>query len=515
MKRFVIACDLGTGGNKASIYEMDGNSIAEYGCSYPTFHPAPQYHEQRPQDWWQAIVASIRGLISHTRIDVSQVEAISLSGHSLGCVPIDLAGNLLLESIPIWSDSRATAEVIDFFKKVNEHDWYLKTGNGFPPPLYTVFKVLWLKKNLPDVFARCAKVLGTKDYINYRLTGKIATDFSYASGSGIYDLVGWDYDSELLQASGLDRSLFADIVSSTHILGELTSEAAESLGLPRSVKVVAGGVDNSCMALGAGNIDDGDVYNSLGSSSWIAVTSAKPLLDVYVRPFVFTHVLPGMFNSATSIFSSGTSFEWVRAQVCRNLQANGADEQTQELSYENIMCLAKQVPAGANRLFFVPTLAGGTYLEGGPDVRGALVGIDLSHTQADIVRATLEGIAFGLRVALDELRRMTKVRDQILIFGGGARSRLWRQIYADVYNCSVVKSRIDQQTATLGAAALAAVGTGMWKNFSRVKELHATQEVSSPIPANVEVYEARLPIFKLAAQQQSELGSMMRKLQAT
>ena len=163
-------------------------------------------------------------------------------------------------------------------------------------------------------------------------------------------------------------------------------------------------------------------------------------------------------------------------------------------------------------MFFIPTLAGGTYLEGGPDVRGALVGIDLSHTQADIVRATLEGIAFGLRVALDELRRMTKVRDQMMIFGGGAKSRLWRQIYADVYNCAVVKSRIDQQTAALGAAALAAVGTGMWPNFSRIKELHAIQEVSSPIPANVEVYEAQLPIFKLAAQQQSELGSMIRQL---
>jgi len=512
MKQFVIACDLGTGGNKASIYEPDGNSVAEFGCSYPTFHPEPQYHEQRPQDWWQAIVASIRGLISQTRIDVSQVEAISLSGHSLGCVPIDLAGNLLLESVPIWSDSRATAEVIDFFQEVNEHDWYLKTGNGFPPPLYTVFKVLWLKQNRPETFARCFKILGTKDYINYRLTGKIATDFSYASGSGIYDLVDWDYDPELLRAGGLDRSLFADIVSSTDILGGLTSQAAESLGLPRSVKVVAGGVDNSCMALGAGNINEGDVYNSLGSSSWIAVTSAKPLLDVQVRPFVFTHVLQGMFNSATSIFSSGTSLEWVRTQLCRSAMAKGADEQPQELTYEKIMWLAEQVPPGANRLFFVPTLAGGTYLEGGPDVRGALVGIDLSHTQADIMRATLEGIAFGLRVALDELRRMTKVSDKMMIFGGGAKSRLWRQIYADIYNCAVVKSRIDQQTAALGAAALAAVGTGMWPNFSRIKELHAIQEVSSPIPANVAVYEAQLPIFKLAAQQQSELGSIIRRL---
>jgi xylulokinase len=503
---FFIACDLGTGGNKAVIYDQEGISIADCGVSYRTFYPKAQYHEQRPTDWWDAVVASIRGLLERARIDTSQVKAIGISGHSLGCVPIDKQGNLLLESVPIWSDSRATSEADRFFQQVSADDWYLKTGNGFPPALYTVFKVMWLRKHHPEVYRQTSKILGTKDYINFRLTGRIATDHSYASGTGIYDLAAWDYDPDRLRSSQLESSYFPDILPSTEILGELTSETAHLLGLPRSVAVVAAGVDNSCMALGAGNIKDGDVYGSLGSSSWIAVTSNRPVLNLAVRPFVFTHVIPRMFNSATSIFSAGTSLDWVRDQLCRNLSSNQSSVSTH---YERMFELAASVSAGAHRLLFVPTLAGGTHFEGGPSVRGAFVGLDLSHTQADIIRATLEGIAFGLRVAFDELRRLTTVRDEMLLFGGGAKSPLWRQIFADVYNCTVLKSKIDQETAALGAAALAAVGTGWWADFSRVVELHEIQDCSRPDPQNVAVYESLLPVYRKAGEFQRELGDIL------
>jgi xylulokinase len=506
VSRFFIACDLGTGGNKAVMYDQDGISVADFGVSYPTFHPKAQYHEQRPTDWWNAVVASVRGLLESARIDTLQVKAIGMSGHSLGCVPIDDRGNLLLESVPIWSDSRATSEADEFFQQISRDDWYLNTGNGFPPALYTVFKVMWLRKHYPEVYGQTRKVLGTKDYVNFRLTGRVATDHSYASGTGIYDLAAWNYNPDLLRSSRLEPSYFPEILPSTEILGELTSKAAHLLGLPRSVTVVAGGVDNSCMALGAGNIKEGDIYGSLGSSSWIAVSSNKPVLDLAVRPFVFTHVIPGMFNSATSIFSAGTSLDWVRDQLCRNLSSDQSSPQTH---YERMFELAASVSTGAHRLLFVPTLAGGTHFEGGPSVRGAFVGLDLSHTQADIIRAVLEGIAFGLRAAFDELRRLTAVRDEMLLFGGGAKSPLWRQIFADVYNCTVVKSKIDQETAALGAAALAAVGTGSWADFSRVVELHEIEDRSRPNAQNVAVYESLLPVYRQAAEFQRELGDML------
>jgi xylulokinase len=260
------------------------------------------------------------------------------------------------------------------------------------------------------------------------------------------------------------------------------------------------------MALGAGNLKEGDVYSSLGSSSWIAVTSHRPVLEVEARPFVFTHVVPEMFNSATSIFSAGTSLDWVRDQLCGNLR----DDQTSPAThYDRMFELAALVPPGAHKLLFVPTLAGGTHFEGGPHVRGAFVGLDLSHTQADIIRATLEGIALGLRVAFDQLRRLTTVREELLLFGGGAQSSLWRQIFADVYCCAVVKSKIDRETAALGAGALAAVGSELWRDFSKILELRQIEDRSEPNPAHVAVYESLLPVFRRAAEDQRELGEMM------
>jgi xylulokinase len=506
MSAYLIACDLGTGGNKAVLYDQDGAGIASFTQPYSTFHPEAQIHEQRPLDWWNAVVTSVQGLLEKSLIERSKIKAIGVSGHSLGCVPVDESGNLLLDKTPIWSDSRAAVEAEEFFRQVPFNEWYLKTGNGFPPALYTIFKVMWLKKHQHDVYRRTHKILGTKDYINFRLTGQLVTDHSYASGTGVYDLTARNYHSDLLRSSQIEPALFPEIVASDAVVGELTSEAAELLGLPASVAVVSGGVDNSCMALGAGSIKEGNAYNSLGSSSWIAVTSSHPVLDLQIRPYVFAHVLPRMFTSATSIFSAGTSLDWIRDQFCQSLTNDRSDHTAR---YEKMFNLAASSPAGAHNLLFVPTLAGGTHFEGGPGVRGALVGLDLSHTLADIIRAGLEGIAFGLRVALEELRRLTVVSDEMLILGGGAKSALWRQIFADVYHCTVMKSRIDQETAALGAAALAAVGSGMWADYSKLAELHQIEDRSLPNPKNVNVYQHLLPIYRETAQHQRQLGELL------
>jgi xylulokinase len=503
---YFIACDLGTGGNKAVLYDQEGTGITSFTQPYPTFHPEARIHEQRPGDWWNAVVASIQRLLEKSQVERSKVKAIGVSGHSLGCVPIDERGSLLQETTPIWSDSRASAEAEDFFQRVPFSDWYLKTGNGFPPALYTIFKVMWLQKHRPDIYRQTDKILGTKDYINFRLTGRICTDHSYASGTGVYDLAGGAYDAELLRVSEVEPAFFPKLVPSDQVLGELTPESAELLRLPSSVVVVAGGVDNSCMALGAGSIKEGDIYNSLGSSSWIAVTSSRPVLDLQIRPYVFAHVVPGMFTSATSIFSAGTSLDWIRDQFCQELTAGQTD---QAARYQQMFALAASSPPGANNLLFVPTLAGGTHFEGGPDVRGALVGLDLSHTLKDIIRSGLEGIAFGLRVALDELRRLTAVSNEMLLLGGGAKNPLWRQIFADVYNCTVMKSKIDQETAALGAAALAAVGSGEWVDYSPIAQLHQIEDRSLPNPKSGAVYQRLLPVYRQAAQNQRQLAELL------
>ncbi len=506
----ILAHDLGTGGNKASLYDVEGRCLDAVFVPYETLYPQAGWHEQRPTDWWDAVVQSTRRLLAQGAAPAESVACLAVSGHSLGCVPLDAHRNLLRESTPIWSDKRATVEADAFFENVDPTHWYRITGNGFPPAHYTAFKMAWYRDNEPELFAKLDKVIGTKDYINYKLTGEICTDYSYASGSGVYDLLAWDYSEPLLAAAGLDRRLFPRIVPSTQILGELTPEAAEQLGLPRSVKVASGGVDNSCMALGAGAIAEGRVYTSLGSSAWIAVSSDRPLLDDAAKPYVFTHVIPGMFASAVAIFSSGTSFRWVRDQCCANLVAE-AEKQGID-PYELMTIRAAQSPVGANKLLFNPSLAGGSSLDASAHIRGAFLGLTLGHTQADLIRSAMEGIALNLRLVLDCLRGLCPMCEEMVAVGGSSRSELWRQIFADAWNIRLLKTNVGQQAGSLGAAAVAAVGAGLWDDFTKIDAVHQCEHVAQPVAKHVAIYEKLLPVFREASQQQSRLGDALAAL---
>jgi len=511
MSQYIIAYDLGTGGNKASIYDIDGNCIAENFAAYETLYPQNGFHEQRPEDWWQAVVESTRKLLERNPVPKDQIKCCGISGHSLGVVPLDNDNRLLRNACPIWSDSRPGPKQLEpFFEKVPEERWYNITGNGFPAGLYSIFKILWYKDNEPDVYKNINKVIGTKDYINFKLTGKVATDHSYASGCGVYDLTNWKYSDELIKASGIDPTILPEIVPSTEVLGNLTTTAANELGLPESVQVVAGGVDNSCMALGAKAFKQGRSYNSLGSSSWIAVSSSKPLLNNRSRPYVFAHVVPGMYASATAIFSAGSSFRWIRDNICKDLTDKAAKENKDV--YELMCQLAEKSPPGANGLLFNPSLAGGSSLDASPDIRGSFLGLGLGHNSSDLLRASMEGISLGLRVALDELKTLTDLTDEMIVVGGGSQSPFWRQIFADVYNMKIIKTSVDQQTAALGAAALAAVGTGLWQNFDMIDNINQPQSTLEPNPESVKIYEKILTVYKKASGYLADLGKDISKL---
>ena len=190
MAKKIIAYDLGTGGSKASLYDLDGACLATTFAAYETLYPDTGWHEQRPEDWWNAIVESTHRLLAQSGTPGSDIDCLAISGQSLGVIPVDKDGTLLRESIPIWSDTRAGRQTAAFFQKTDEKSWYMTTGNGFPAACYSVFKIMWYRDNEPALFSRIHRILGSKDYINLQLTGRILTDFSYASGSGVYDLPG-------------------------------------------------------------------------------------------------------------------------------------------------------------------------------------------------------------------------------------------------------------------------------------------------------------------------------------
>ena len=507
--KHVIAYDFGTGGIKASIYQPDGSCLASHFATYETHYPRPGWHEQDPRAWWEALVDATRLMLKEWNGNPGSIAAIGISGHSLGVVPLDARGELLRQYGMIWSDSRPDTQPKQFFEHVSESDWYMTTGCGFPPPLYTVFKIMWLRDNEPEVFARLHKVLGSKDYINYRLTGVMATDYSYASGSGVWDLVNWRYDSRLIAASGLAASLFPDAVAASEVIGTLTPEAAAALGLSTGVKVVAGGVDNSCMALGARAFRDGDAYNSMGSSSWIAVSGSKPLLDIRSRPYVFAHVVPGQFASAIGVFSTGSSLRWMREQLCKNLDPEAAQRKISvyELMIEN----ATTSPMGARGAMFLPTLAGGSSLDPSPNVRGAFVQLELGTTQDDLCRAGLEGISMAQALALRALESLAPLSSEILAVGGGSVSDFWMQLYADMYGKRMIRSQVGQQAAALGAAATAFVGIGEWSDYQPMASIHQITDRRDPIPANRKFYAKRIRLFERMNRAMSKIGDAAAK----
>ncbi|MCC8152855.1 MAG: FGGY-family carbohydrate kinase [Tannerellaceae bacterium] len=487
MDNKVIAYDLGTGGLKASLFRESGEIMDSAFVPYSTSFPQANYQEQAPEDWWNAIVTATRQLLEKHPAERINIQALAISGHSLGVVPMSKKGELLRATTPIWSDMRATAEAETFFRKVDYEQWYNQTGNGFPAACYTVFKIMWYRENEPDMFRKIHKVIGTKDYCNFRFSGRLCTDFSYASGSGVYNLQAWKYNEELMYAAGLNPSVFPEILPSDAIIGTITSQAAAETGLPEHVRIICGGVDNSCMALGAKRIIDGRIYTSLGSSAWVALVASQPVLDFKYKPYVFAHVIKGMYTSATCIFSAGTSQKWVR-DIC------------DIPSWDIVNRLIEETPPGSNGILFNPSLAGGSMMEPSPFMTGAFTGLKLSNSRADLLRATQEGIALNLWIALDLLKKAHPDIHEMLIVGGGAKSPVWMQIFADIYKLKINKTTIDQEAASLGVAALALKGTGIWKDYLPIDSLHRVEREYVPEPLNSELYDTILEHFKRLTQ---------------
>lgn len=506
--RYVLAHDVGTGGNKAVIYDSEGNLLAKSFHPYPTIYPQPGWAEQTPLHWWKAVIDGTRSVVSQAGIDRSQIACISFSTQMLGVIPVDKEGNLLRDTIMIWFDSRSVPQTKKMFEKVEQERWYRITGAGMRSEFYGCFKLMWLRENEPDLFRKAYMFLGTKDYIIFRLTGQFLTTYSDAPGSGLFDLKTWDYSPELVGASELPREKLPTPHPSTHVAGELLTEPAEELGLPAGIPVVLGGGDCPCTTLGAGNISEGRHCIYIGSSGWISIAANKPLLDSSIPTYVFCHVIPGMYTSHVATYSAGSSYKWARDNIC---QSELAAASTLGLDPYSLMELkADSCPVGARKLLFIPSLTGGPT---NPNLRGAFVGLNLGHNKADLIRSTMEGISLGLRLPFDKLGSMAVKASEMRVVGGGGKSRLWRQILADVYNTKIVLTNVDEEAAALGAAIVGGIAVGLWKDFSVVDEITKVVSVSEPSPESVQKYNQILPIFKLASEQMETVSDRLAELQ--
>lgn len=498
--KYALVFDLGTGSVKASLVSEDAKIMKSHVVTYETKYGDGGIREQRPTDWFEGIREATAILLKDFH-EKSSVVAIALSGHSLGVIAVDEKGNLLSETTPIWSDARATEQAEQFFQKVDYRQWYETTGNGFPPHLYSVFKIMWYREKMPELYDQTAVFLGSKDYINACLTGQLCTDQSYASGSGVYDLSRHAYREDYIDAAGLDASKFPVILRSDEVVGTLKPSLAQAFGLSESVVVVAGGVDNACMTLGAGCITNGSAYISLGSSAWIAVCADHPVVDFEKKIYTWEHCVDDMYIPSSGIFSCGTALEWVKNRMFPDLSLPEFDR------------LAATSPLGANGVTFCPVLSGGSSVDVSDKMKGSFMGLELGSTRADIARGTLEGIAWDLLLAVEALESRLDICEPICAVGGGAKSEIWLNMYANILDKNIRSGAVLRDTAALGAAGLAFRGCGLWTGYEKIVEAQKNGTLFMKDVDTAWQYRKMRSRFELLCQQCADYGLSSETLQ--
>ncbi|MCC7163849.1 MAG: xylulokinase [Anaerolineae bacterium] len=491
MKRFVLAHDLGTTGNKATLFDEQGRLAASAFGDYQVIRPEPTWAEQDPADHWDAVVRTTRQLLNAASVSADELAAISFSGQMMGCLPVDRVGRPLRNCI-IWADQRGVKQAAQLAERVGEERVYRITGHRISPT-YSASKLMWVRDNEPDVFANLYKVLHVKDYICFRMTGKFVTDRSDASGMNLYHLENGTWSDEILDAARLDPAYLPELHDSTDVIGELTRDAADALGLIPGIPVVIGGGDGASAAVGAGSVVEGPAYNYIGSSSWIAFAARKPIFDPGRRIFNWAHMVPGMFSPCGTMQAAGGSYQWLRQQVCWSEERQA--EQSGEDVYEIMNRRASESVPGAHGLLFLPYLQGERSPHWNPRARGGFIGLQVTHTRADLIRATLEGISFNLKTILQSFLDADARIEEVTLIGGGARGALWRQILANVFGRPTLRPRLLEQATSLGAAIAGGIGVGLYKDFSMARQSIEIIDRHMPDPETVALYNRIYPTF--------------------
>ena len=482
----ILAHDLGTTGNKATLFRSDGSIVATTFAGYPTAYPHPNWAEQNPTDWRKALFGCTQRLISKAGVLADDIAVVSFSGHMQGALVVDEKGIPLRPAI-IWADQRATPQAGRIRERVGSLETYQLTGNRVSPA-YTAAKLLWIKEHQPDIYARTHQVLQAKDYAAFLFSGVFATDYSDASLTQLLDLKARSWSEMLLEQLEIDECILPSLHPSATVVGEVTPAAAEASGLRPGLPVVIGGGDGACATVGAGSIAAGDVYNYIGSSSWVALTTPAPVLDPDQRTFSFLHLDPDLYAAIGTMQAAGGAFDWFE-RLMRDEAAVGP--QYQRLDEE-----AGRVPPGSRGLLFLPYLLGERSPHWNPLARGAFVGLAMPHGKAEMTRAVLEGVAFNLRHILDIIRSQGVEVEVMRLIGGSGKSALWRQILADVYGLPIARLGLSAEATALGAAIAGGVGVGMYSDYDVAKDLAPVVGYDYPTPTASEQYNVYCELFK-------------------
>jgi len=488
----LLGIDIGTSGAKIILLNADNSQIVgSITKLYELYTPKPLWAEQEPADWWKAVCTGTKELIKSKNINKDDIKGIGLTGQMHTSVFLDKNNNSIRPAM-LWCDQRTEKECNELTEKIGFDRVIDITCNpiltGFTAP-----KIQWLKNNEPENFAKINKVLLPKDYIRFLLTGEYATDVSDASGMAIFDVKNRCWSDEILEKLNYPKNWFGKVYESCEVTGKITKEAAEATGLSEGTVVVAGGGDNAASAIGNGIVENGKVFNSLGTSGVVFAYSDTPVVDPSLRVHTFCHAVPGKWHVMGVMLSAGGSLRWYRDTFCdtEKYMAEKAAVDTYEIITKN----ASQIPVGSESLIFLPYLSGERCPYPDPSARGVFMGATLKHTRDHFSRAVLEGISFGLNDSFEILKEMNIPIDQVIATGGGAKSNFWRQLLADItgYSHSTVEN---DEGPSYGAAILAGVGCGIYKDVVEASKANKIKTTSTPKPEFNKEYKKYISIYK-------------------
>lgn len=489
---YLIGIDVGTSATKTVLFEESGKVVASASKEYPLYQPQNGWAEQKPEDWRDAVLETLSQVVLKSGVSKDDIKGIGISGQMHGLVMLDENNEVLRPSI-IWCDQRTGAEVEDMLKIMTREQWIEITAN---PPLtgWTAAKILWVRKNEPDLYQRCKHILLPKDYIRLVLTGVFATEVSDASGMQLLNVAKRCWSEDVLHKLDIDQKLLGKVYESCEVTGTLLPEIAALTGLSEKTKVVGGAGDNAAAAVGTGVVKDGTAFTTIGTSGVVFAHSSQVTIDPKGRVHTCCCAVPNAWHVMGVTQGAGLSLKWFKDNFCQDY-IEEADKQGVDV-YDLINRDVAQVKAGSDKLLYLPYLMGERTPHLDPDCRGVFFGLSAIHTKAHMLRAVMEGVSYSLSDCNDILKEMGIEVDEMMACGGGGKSPIWRQMLSDMYECDV-KTVEQTEGPALGVAILAGVGCGLYESVESACDAMISEDKSTePESVQAELYKNYHSLYK-------------------